>query len=388
VTGTIHARGKGKFLIAIDHGKDPATGKRVRRWHTFKGTKTQAKAEAARLVTELKAGVYVEPSRMTVAQFLETWLADAKGRISPKTFERYGEVCRNNIIPLLGAIRLDQLKPLAISAALAKALESGRRDGGPLSPHTVRHLHGILKGALQWAVDMEILLRNPAAKVEPPKVPKGVIETYSMADTAKLIGLLQQERLFIPAFLSGMTGMRRGEVAALRWRNVNLAAAQLTVVESIEQLNSSVRVKETKTDRGRVLALGPTVVTMLATHKAAQAEELLKLGIRQTDDTFVCAHVDGAMMHPRWISQKWRAMVKASGLPAHGFHHLRHAHATALLQSGVHIKVASERLGHSSTGITLDLYSHVLPGMQEDAAARIDAAYQKAIAGPSGDDNG
>lgn len=384
MTGTITPRGKNKFLIAIDHGKDAVTGKRIRKWHTFKGTKTEAKNETARLVTELKSGHYIEASRTTVAQFLEIWLTNVKSCVSPKTWERYCEVCRNNISPLIGSIRLDQLKPVAISAALAKALECGRKNGGPLAPRSVHHMHTVLKGALQWAVDMEMLLRNPAAKVEPPKVPKNaVVETYDMADTAKLVSMLHEQRLFVPAFLSGMTGMRRAETAALRWRNVDLDAAQLTVIESVEQLNNSVRVKETKTGRGRVLALGPSVVTMLAIHKAAQAEELLKLGIQQTGDTLVCTHADGSMMHPRWISKKWHAVVKASSLPVRGFHHLRHAHATQMLVSGVHIKVASERLGHSTTGITLDLYSHVLPGMQEDAAARIDAAYQKAIAGPS-----
>jgi integrase len=124
---------------------------------------------------------------------------------------------------------------------------------------------------------------------------------------------------------------------------------------------------------------------VLRAHKAAQAEELLKFGIRQTDDTLVCAHPDGSLMHPRWISKKWAKAIKASGLPRRGFHHLRHAHATQMLANGVHIKVASERLGHSTTGITMDLYQHVMPGMQEDAAAQIDAAYQKAVTGPARD---
>jgi integrase len=382
--GTIHKRSPGVFLIAIDHGRD-AKGKRIRKWTTFKGTKREAQDECARLITELKAGNYVEPSRTTVAQYLELWLKDIKSRVSKKTHERYGEICRNNIDPLLGQLRLDSLKPIHISGAWAKALESGRVDGGALSPRTVHHMHTVFKSALEQAVDWEILLRNPAAKIDPPQVPQKKLTTYDMPEVGKLISLLQEERIYVPAFLSAMTGMRRGEVAAVCWKSVDLDAAQLAVVESIEQTNNAVAIKAPKSDRARTIALGPTAVAILRAHKAAQAEELLKLGVRQTGDTLVCAHPDGSLMHPRWISKKWAKAIKASGMPVRGFHHLRHAHATQMLASGVHIKVASERLGHSTTGITLDLYSHILPGMQEEAAARIDAAYQKAITGPKGE---
>jgi Phage integrase, N-terminal SAM-like domain len=130
--GAIHRRSPGVFLIAIDHGRD-AQGKRIRKWTTFKGTKREAQDECARLITELKTGNYLEPSKTTVAQYLEHWLTDVKTRVSLKTHERYGEICRNNIVPLLGLIRLSELKPVHISKAWAKALESGRVDGGPLS---------------------------------------------------------------------------------------------------------------------------------------------------------------------------------------------------------------------------------------------------------------
>jgi integrase len=379
--GTVYQRAPGVFLIAIDHGRD-AKGNRIRKWTTFKGTKRQAQNECARLITELKTGNYLEPSKTTVARYLEHWLTDMKARVSRKTHERYCEICRNNIAPLLGQIRLDELKPLHISQSWAKALESGRKNGGPLSPRSVHHMHTVFKSALEQAVDWEMLLRNPAAKVDPPQVPKQKLTTYDMPEVGRLIALLHEQRIYVPAFLSAMTGMRRGEVAAVRWKSVDLDAAHLTVVESIEQTNNAVAIKMPKSDRARSIALGPTLVAALRAHKAAQAQELLKLGVRQSGDTLVCAHPDGSLMHPRWISKKWAMAIKSSGLPRRGFHHLRHAHATQMLASGVHIKVASERLGHSTTGITLDLYQHVLPGMQEDAAARVDAAYQKAIAGP------
>ncbi len=382
--GTIHKRSPGVFLIAIDHGRD-AKGKRIRKWSTFKGTKRGAQDECARLITELKTGNYLEPAKTTVAQYLEHWLADVKTRVSRKTHERYVEICRNNVVPLLGLVRLSELRPIHISKAWAMALESGRVDGGPLSPRTVHHMHVVFKSALEQAVDWEMLLRNPATKVDPPKVAKKPITTYDMPEVGKLIGLLHEQRIYVPSFLSAMTGMRRGEVAAVRWKWVDLDAGKLTVVESVEQTNNAVAVKTPKNNRARVIALGPTIVAVLRAHRAVQAEELLKLGIAQSGDTLVCAHPDGSLMHPRWISKKWAKAIKESGLPRRGFHHLRHAHATQLLANGVHVKVASERLGHSTTGITMDLYQHVMPGMQEDAAAQIDAAYVKAIAGPARD---
>jgi len=243
-------------------------------------------------------------------------------------------------------------------------------------------MHTVFKSALSQAVDWDILLRNPAAKVDPPRVPKRILTTYDMPEVGQLIALMRQLQIFMPVLLSAMTGMRRGEVAAARWKSLDLDAAQLRVVETVEQTNNAVAFKAPKNNRGRVIALGPSVVLELRAHKVAQAEALLRLGIRQDGDTLICAHADGSLMHPRWISKTWAKLVKSSGLPVRGFHHLRHAHATSMLDSGVHIKVASERLGHSTTGITLDLYSHVLPGMQEDAAAQVDAAYQRAITGP------
>lgn len=380
--GTIHKRSPGVFLIGIDHGRD-AKGKRIRKWSTFKGTKREAQDECARLITELKTGNYLEPAKTTVALYLEHWLSDVKTRVSRKTHERYSEICRNNIAPLLGSIRLSELKPIHISKAWATALESGRVDGGPLAPRTVHHMHVVFKSALEQAVDWEMLLRNPAAKIEPPKIAKKLITTYDMPEVGELIGLLHEQRIYVPSILSAMTGMRRGEVCAVRWKWVDLDAGQLTVVESVEQTNNAVAIKTPKNNRARVIALGPTIVTVLRAHRAAQAEELLKLGVAQSGDTLVCAHPGGSLMHPRSLSKKWAKAIKESGLPRRGFHHLRHAHATQLLANGVHVKVASERLGHSTTGITMDLYQHVLPGMQEDAAAQIDAAYLKAIAGPS-----
>ena len=174
-------------------------------------------------------------------------------------------------------------------------------------------------------------------------------------------------------------GLRRGELAALRWRNVDLVGAQIAVVESAEETKAGVRYKEPKSGRARTVALSGIMLDELRAHRVRQAEELLLLGVRLHGDCFVVAQADGKPLKPTSITHEWVRLLGKTSLPRIRFHDLRHAHATHMLSSGVHPKVASERLGHSKVGITLDLYSHVLPGMQADAVARVDEALQAAI---------
>jgi integrase len=378
--GHIRERSPGHWAIVLDV-RDPATGRRRRKWHSFVGTKRQAQVECARLISEIQRGTYLEPDKTTVAQFLDKWLVGVKPRVSPKTSERYQQVCHKNIVPLLGAVMLPKLKPAQISDAYAKALANGRRDGeGGLSPRTVHHMHVILKGALAQAVKWEMLVRNPADAVDAPKVAHAAMQTYNLAQTAELIESARGKRIFVPTMLAVLCGLRRGEIAALRWRNVALASGQVAVVQSAEQTRSGVRYKEPKSGRARTVALSGTVVAELKAYRIQQAQELLMIGKRLSDDDFVVTQTDGSPLQPHSLGQEWvRFLARNTNLPRIRFHDLRHAHATHLLVSGVHPKVASERLGHSKVGITLDLYSHVLPNMQTDAAALVDEALQAAL---------
>jgi integrase len=376
--GHIRERSPDHFAIVLEI-RDPATGKRRRKWHSFTGKKRDAQIECARLISQMSGGTYLEPTKTTLAQYLEQWLANIKGNVSPRTHERYEEIAKKNLIPLLGAITLTKLQPMQISAAYTKALANGRRDGkGGLSPRTVHHLHRVLKQALAHAVRWQLLIRNPVDAVDPPKVEHHPMATYDMAQTAALIDALRGTRMFIPFLLAALCGMRRGEIAALRWRNVDLTTGQISIVASAEQMNGSVRLKETKSGRARTVAMSGTVRDELRAHRLRQAQNMLKLGTRLTDDDFVAALADGSPMQPTFITHEWVRIISAIDLPRFRFHDLRHAHATQMLSSGIHPKVASERLGHSRVGTTLDLYSHVLPGMQEDAAAKMDVALKAA----------
>ena len=376
--GHIRERSPGRWAVVLDI-HDPETGKRRRKWHSFTGTKREAQKECARLVTEMQGGQYSEPTKTTFGQFLEDWLTHAKAHVTPRTHERYSEIVRKNIVPSLGALRLSTLRPAQIAGSYAKALTSGRRDGkGGLSPNTVLYMHRIIKHALSDAVRWGTLAKNPADAVDPPKVERTTMSTYDMAQTATLLDATRGTRLYVPVLLGVLCGLRRGEIVALRWRNVDLDGRQLAVVEAAEQTVAEVRYKPPKSGRSRTVAISGFVADELRAHRARQAEELQHLGVRQSD-AFVYTRENGEPIQPRTLTHNWQILVAKGELPRVRFHDLRHAHATHMLASGVHPKVASERLGHSKVGITLDLYSHVLPGMQEDAAARLDDALQKAL---------
>jgi integrase len=378
--GSIRERSAGHWAIILDQ-RDPATGNRKRKWHSFKGTKRQAQIECARLIAAMKDGTYIEPSKITVAQFLDRWLEHITSQVTPKSHERYLGLVRKNIVPALGAQFLTKLRPVQISEAYSTALKNGRQDGrsGGLAPRTVGHMHRVLKQALSQAVKWELLTRNPADAVDPPKVEWKPVSTYDLTETAEILEAVRGKRIFMPALLAVMCGLRRGEICALRWHHVDLDGAQLSVVESVEQTKSGLRFKSPKSGKGRKVALPPIVVDELRSHRARLAQELLKLGKRLSDGDFVVSHPDGAMVPPIHVSQQWGFAIAKTGLAKLRFHDLRHAHATHLLAMGVHPKVASERLGHSRVGITLDLYSHVIPGMQEDAAADLDRALKAAL---------
>jgi integrase len=244
-------------------------------------------------------------------------------------------------------------------------------------------MHRILRQALKQAVRWQLLTCDPTDAVRPPKVDRPRRDTYDLDQTAALLEGMRNTRMFIPTALAVLCGLRRGEIASLRWRHINLDSAQLSVLETAEQTRSGIRYKEPKGRRARTVALSATMLEELRAHRFRQTEEQLQLGVRQTDDSFVVAQYDGRPLQPNSLTHEWVRLLKKIGLPRLRLHDLRHAHATHLFVSGVHPKIAQERLGHSTVAITLDLYSHVLPGIQEGAVAQVDTALQDAIARPA-----
>ena len=378
--GNIHQRSLGSFRLRYTLGKDPVTGKRRTATATVRGTRKDAERELTRLLRTTDTGEHVDPSRLTVGQWLDFWLDTIRAEVSQKTHESYTEIVGCYLKPALGSARLDKLAPSQIQ----KAYNSWtRQDGKPLSPRTHRYIHVILKSSLARAVEQQSLARNPADifSTRLPKIERKELTTLTVEQSAHLLESIKDAHIW-PVLLALTTGMHRGEILALRWKNVELDRGTLRVMESLEQTKAGLRFKAPKTDRTRAITLPAFVIDELRHLKRVQAETLLRLGIRQSGETLVCCREDGEPKQPGSVSGEFaRLTSKIEDLPRVRFHDLRHSHATQLLADGIHPKIAQERLGHSTITTTMDLYSHVTDTMQADAAARLDAAFRPAITG-------
>jgi integrase len=229
---------------------------------------------------------------------------------------------------------------------------------------------------------LRLIPGNPVEDVSKPKVDRPEIEVLEPADAAKLLATARSTRMYPIVLLALGTGLRRGEVLGLRWSDVNLERRTLTVAQSLEQVKGQLRFKVPKTRRGRrTIILSPSLVEELQAHRARQAAERLALGMGRDRAALVFSRIDGDPMQPDSVTKMFARIVARAGIRPVSFHALRHSHATELLRAGVHPKIASERLGHASIAITMDTYSHAIPGLQEDAAQRIDDALRKAILG-------
>jgi len=386
-TGHIRERSPGSFELRYSLGTDPATGKRKIATATVRGTLKEAEKEMRRLLRAVDTGEHVDPNRLTVREWLETWLDAIRQEVAPRTAERYGEIVNNYLTLALGNLALTKLAPVHILGAYNGWADSGRRDGKPggLSPRTRRHIHRILSSALVRAAGQQLIARNPCDgfKKRLPKVERREMAVLTAEQAQALLAGIRHTRVYWPTLIGLSTGMRRGEILALRWRNVDLDRSNLRVAESLEQTKAGLRYKAPKSEKARAITLPASAIDELRRLKREQAEELLKLGVRKAADTLLCARADGEAMQPRSLTHEFtRLVARIEGIPRVRFHDLRHSHATQLLLAGVHPKVAQERLGHSTISVTLDLYSHVTATMQEDAAAKIDGAFRSAKIAP------
>jgi integrase len=379
--GNIEQRSPGSYRLRYSLGRDPVTGRRrtTTTTTTVRGGRKDAERELTRLLRSIDTEEHVDPTRITVRHWLETWLDTVRAEISPKAHERYEEIVRVYLLPTLGNIRLQKLTASKIQEAYNTVR---RRDGEALAPSTRRYIHVILKSALARAVEQTVIARNPADAIRAPRIERKEMTTLTVEQSAQLLASIRHKQLYWPVLLALTTGMRRGEILALRWKNVDLERKTLGVTESLEQTASSIRFKRPKSDRTRAITLPAFAVEELRRLKREQAEGLLRIGIRQSGETLVCCREDGEPRQPRSLTHEFAYVVtRVKDMPRLRFHDLRHSHATQLLADGVHPKIAQERLGHSTITTTMDLYSHVTDTMQSDAAARLDAAFKLVITG-------
>lgn len=375
--GHLKSRSRGSWSIVLDL-MDPATGKRRRKWHTFRGTRKEAENELAKLITQIKGGTYIVSEKISVGEFLDGWLKTAKQQVAPRTYERYAEIVEKNIKPLLGSVLVSRLLPQNITDAYEKALTVGTTANGPLSPRSVTHIHRILRRALGPIRWQRLHQSSEDNIVKPPKVERRKINAPSLSEAETTLAKLRSYRVFVPALLACRGGLRRGEIAAQRWRDLDAETGVLSIAQTAEETKAGIRYKETKNKLGRAVQLDGDTLEELRAWKLRQAEELLRLGVRASPETFICTTALGGGWYPNSITHEFVKAVAVEKLPRLRFHDLRHAHASHMLAKGIHPKIVSERLGHSKIGITMDLYSHTIPTLQTDAVAIMEAAYKAA----------
>jgi integrase len=373
-----HPRAQPGPLAIVIETRDGA-GERRRKWHSFAGTKRGAQIECAKLISEVTTGTSLDPTKVMLREYLGRWLAHIATQVSPRSAENYREVVEFWIVPALGNVKLARLQPEQIAQAYSDALTSGGRNGTGLSAWSVAMMHRTLSQSLKQAVIWNLIGKNPASLCKPPRLERKQMNVLDMDSTASLIEFAKGGRLHVPVMLCALCGVRRAEVAAIRWNRLDLDAGRLSVSTSIEQTASGTREKPPKNGRSRSVTLPALLVEELRKHRLRQAEDLLRLGVRQTADTHVCLREDGSPWLPRMLTYAVARLIRSSGLPRVRLHDLRHGHATHLLASNVHPKVVQERLGHASIQLTVDTYSHVMPSMQESAAETIDAAMRPAL---------
>ena len=394
--GSIRQRTKGSWEVTIDLGRDGATGRRLRHYESIRGGKKLAQQRLAELLVSFEQGSYIKPKRITLGEWFENWLNGyVATNCSPKTAQSYQSEVHCHLTPALGRIPLAQLQPQHVQNYYSHALSQGRADGkGGLSKRTVLYHHCILFEALNYAVRQGVVARNVAQAVDPPRPERKGMTILTSEQLTKFWNCAQETPYYEFFYTLYCTGLRRGEGLALRWRNVDLDMACFFVVETAYKLNGTYIIRQPKTAKSRRgVALPPSLALLLREYKAGREVERLLLGKRLTDDDFVFADASGAPLNPDTVTHAFGKLIRKAGLPHARLHDLRHTHATLMLKEGIHPKIVQERLGHSNIATTLDIYSHVVPGLQEAAAERFDKLLTrenvgKMSAGRPGPDSG
>jgi integrase len=312
-TGHIRERSSGSFEIRYEIGTNPATGRRRTATATVRGTRKDAERELRRLLRAVDTGEHVSPNRLTVERWLSTWLGAVRDEVAPNTSERYGGIVRNFLIPALGNLPLAKLNPSHIQEAYNRWATGGRRDGKPggLSPRTRGHIHRVLSAALGRAVEQQFLPRNPVDvfKKRLPKVKRREMATLTLQQSAAPLDAIRHSRVYWPVLIALSTGMRRGEILALRWRNADLDRCSLRVVESLEQTRAGIRFKAPKSEKTRAITIPTFAVEELRRLKRQQAESLLALGVRQSGETLLCGRQDGEPLLPQSLTCEFTRLL-------------------------------------------------------------------------------
>lgn len=364
--GSIFQRADGRWCAQLDLGWE--NGKR-RRSYIYGATAAEVQDALLKARTDLAAGLPVAVERQTVAQFLDDWLETVSPSLGARTFQHYAMVVRLHIKPNLGHLRLDKLAPQHVQGLLTRKSASG------LSALSVRHIRGILRIALNQALRLGLVARNVATLAVAPKYERKSFRALSPEEARQLLSVAKGDRLEAVYSVALSLGLRMGEILGLRWQDVDLDGATLTVNQAISRIAGKGLVAGApKTDRSRrALFLPDGVLRALKAHRLRHLQQRLAAGSRWQGCGLVFTSGIGTPLEPRNLFRSFKALLRKAALPNIRFHDLRHSAASLLLAQGVPMRAVMELLGHSNIGTTADIYSHVMPAMMRDVADKMDA---------------
>lgn len=375
--GTIQKKGKKWYAVVYD-GVNPATGNYRRRWVQAGTRRGDAEKLLAELVQRSHRGETLVSEKLTLGQYLtERWLPVQEARLRKSTHDAYRRNIELHVIPALGKRPLDQLSPEDIDVFYAALLKDGRKkrpgEKGPakgLAPKTVHNIHVMLNKALGDAARKGTVVRNVVALADAPSLrarKRPEIKAWEIHQLVRFLGAIDLHRMGPAFYLAAHTGMRRGEVLGVRWRDLDLNAGRVSVRQALVSVAYKVSISDVKTGASRrTIDIDDDVVQALHDWCEVRTDE--RDGAEPGPDDLVFVKADGAPMHPDIFSQLFDRTVAKIDVPDISLHDLRHTHATLLLKAGVNVKVVSERLGHANVAFTMNVYQHVLPGMQAEAA--------------------
>ncbi|MFU1991982.1 site-specific integrase [Priestia megaterium] len=373
---SIEKRGKDSYRFVVSAGFD-SSGKRIRKTKTVKASNMrEAKKLAAQFEVEVYSGEYISPEKMLFKAFVEEWKNKyAEEHLSPNTLATYVLHLKNRIIPFFGEVKLEKIKPLHILDFLKSLEEEGlRKDGkkGTLSTSTIEYNHRILKNILNRAVEWQLIKKNPMENIKKPKRIQKETSIYDSTEAELLMNCLQKEEIMwnIMIKIAITTGLRRGELLGLEWKHVNLEKGILQVKQAVTYVNKKHIIREPKTKNSiRTVTLPEALIDELRKYKSTWNKKRLKASDlwEGGEYQFLFTSWNGKPLHPSSVTTWWRRFVYRHKLRYIRFHDLRHTSATLLINSGVHAKIISSRLGHADIRTTMNIYGHALQEADKEA---------------------
>ncbi|MCL1874115.1 MAG: site-specific integrase [Clostridiales bacterium] len=381
--GSIRKRKDGRWEARYTTGRDPGTGKQVQK-SVYGATQKEVRQKLQQATTAIDEGIFMEPSKMTVGNWLDLWMDEYTGNVKDTTARSYKDNIRLHIKPALGAVPLQRLSPHTIQgfynnlAENGHAMQKGQKNNAPagLSAKSIRNIHAIFHKALKQALLVGYLKTNPTEGCILPRAEKKEMKIFQEDEVAAFMKAVEDHKNKALYLTKLFTGMRRGEVLGLTWDCVDFASGSILINKQLQReriKGGQLRLVPLKNDKQRRVTPPDTVFQLLREHKCKQSETRLLVGPVWANKGLVFTNDVGGFLDADAVYKAYKRLLANNGLPDIRMHDLRHTAATLMLQNGDDIKTVQEALGHHTAAFTLDVYGHVTEKMKRYSADRMEA---------------